>query len=151
MKNKFTIGAFAIIKDGQGKILLCHRIDRDMWNLPGGAVEKDESPWDAVVREVREETGLDVKVSRLVGVYSKSDMNDLSLDFDCKVLGGEIILNTEADQIEYFAVDDLPKNLILRHLIGINAFVENNLDVTLKVQLQRLVKDIDGTEKLYKK
>ncbi|TAH29152.1 MAG: NUDIX domain-containing protein [Oscillatoriales cyanobacterium] len=56
-----TIGAFAIIDSG-GKVLLCHRTDRDAWNLPGGRVEAAETPWAAVVREVEEEVGLLVKV-----------------------------------------------------------------------------------------
>jgi 8-oxo-dGTP diphosphatase len=46
-----AIGAFAIIVDTESRILLCHRMDLDMWNPPGGRVEVGESPSDAVVRE----------------------------------------------------------------------------------------------------
>lgn len=46
-----TIGAFAVVLDKASRVLLCHRTDRDMWNLPGGRVEADESPWVAVLRE----------------------------------------------------------------------------------------------------
>jgi 8-oxo-dGTP pyrophosphatase MutT (NUDIX family) len=65
-----TIGAFALIFDDTNRVLLCHRTDRDMWNLPGGRVESHESPWAAVAREVEEEVGLRVRVKRLLGVYS---------------------------------------------------------------------------------
>jgi len=51
----FTIGAFAFIFDEQGRILLCHRRDLNVWNLPGGGVESGELPTEAVVREVRED------------------------------------------------------------------------------------------------
>jgi 8-oxo-dGTP pyrophosphatase MutT (NUDIX family) len=52
--TKFSIGAFAILFDDQGRVLLCHRRDRDMWNLPGGGVESGELPTEAVVRETKE-------------------------------------------------------------------------------------------------
>jgi len=51
----FTIGAFAFIFNEQGRILLCHRRDLNVWNLPGGGVESGELPTEAVVREVRED------------------------------------------------------------------------------------------------
>ena len=51
---KFTIGVFGIILDEQSKILLVHRTDYDLWNLPGGRLESGESPWEGVVREIKE-------------------------------------------------------------------------------------------------
>ena len=72
-------------------MLLCHRRDHDLWNLPGGALEHGEAPWDGVIREVREETGLEVEVSGLAGVYSKPEADDLVFSFLC--LGGEIALS----------------------------------------------------------
>jgi 8-oxo-dGTP diphosphatase len=64
----FLIGAFVVIMGERGGTLLCLREDLDIWNLPGGRVERGESPWKAVVREVNEETGLEVEVERLAGV-----------------------------------------------------------------------------------
>lgn len=51
----FKIGAFAIILDEQGRVLLCHRRDIDAWNLPGGGLLSGEAPWQGVVRETKEE------------------------------------------------------------------------------------------------
>ncbi len=56
----FTLGAFAIIFDNHQRVLLSHRRDMDAWNLPGGGVESGETPVEAVIREVTEETGLEV-------------------------------------------------------------------------------------------
>jgi len=89
MKPTFTVGVFAIIRDDDRRVLLCHRRDHDLWNLPGGALEHGEAPWDGVIREVSEETGLDVEVSRLAGIYSKPEADDLVFSFLCRRTGGD--------------------------------------------------------------
>ena len=98
-KPRFTIGVFAILLDESRRVLLCHRRDFDLWNLPGGGLETGESPWTGVVREVREEAGLDVTVERLVGVYSKPESGEIVFSFLCRVVGGALTLTAEADQI----------------------------------------------------
>ncbi len=110
MQAQFTIGIFGIIFDEHKRVLLCHRRDYDLWNLPGGGLEAGESPWDGLKREVREETGLEIEIIKLAGVYSKPDKNEIVLSFLCKVISGSLTLNDEADKIEYFDVETLPKN-----------------------------------------
>lgn len=109
-EHMFRVGAFAIIFDAERKVLLCHRRDIDIWNLPGGEVESRELPTEAVVRETREETGLEVKVDRLVGVYGKPDKDELVFAFLCSVMGGEITESEEADDCRYFDLERLPVN-----------------------------------------
>lgn len=111
----FTIGAFAIIFNEEKKVLLCHRRDMDAWNLPGGGLEPGELPDEAVVREVSEETGLDVAVDHLAGVYAKPGRNDLVFSFVCKVEGGTLRETAESDACAYFSPNELPPNTLLRH------------------------------------
>ena len=69
LKHKFVLlqdGAAAIIVNDKGQILLQSRTDNDRWGLPGGCQELGERFEDTVIREVKEETRLDVKVNRLV-------------------------------------------------------------------------------------
>lgn len=106
----FTIGAFAIIFDNAGCVLLCHRRDMDLWTLPGGGMESGELPTDAVIREVKEETGLDVTIGRLIGVYGKQDRDDVVFAFTCNVTGGQLTETDESDACRYFALDDIPLN-----------------------------------------
>ncbi|MBL7021731.1 NUDIX domain-containing protein [Patescibacteria group bacterium] len=147
--NKVTIGGFAIIPNKEGKVLLCHRDDLMKWNLPGGRMEKGESPWDAVVREVKEETGLDVKVKKLVNVYSKPNAEDISFDFECEVVGGKLITTDEADKVEYFSPENLPLNTLLRHRVGIEDFMNNKGGVMLKTKIKRMFRDLDNNEVIY--
>ncbi|WP_433161381.1 NUDIX hydrolase [Kribbella sp. CA-247076] len=66
----FRLAAYAVcIQDG--RVLLAHHAPSDNWTLPGGRVEHAEDPFDAVVREVAEETGCDALVERLLGVDSR--------------------------------------------------------------------------------
>lgn len=106
----FTIGVFAVIFDDAGRVLLCHRRDIDMWNLPGGGMESGELPTEAAIREVKEETGLDVVVGRLIGVYGKRDRDDVVFTFTCDVVGGQLTETDESDACQYFALDDIPLN-----------------------------------------
>jgi len=126
-----------MIFDEKNRVLLCHRKDHDLWNLPGGALEAGEAPWDGVRREVREETGLNVEVIKLTGVYSKQDKNNIVFSFVCKIMDGQITLNDEADQIEYFEVDKLPVNTVPKQVERINDFLEAPTEVTLKIQRGR--------------
>jgi 8-oxo-dGTP diphosphatase len=106
----FLIGACAIIFDERDRVLLSHRRDLDLWNLPGGGVESGELPTEAVVRETREETGLDVVIERLVGIYGKRDKDELVFAFTCRLGGGRLSVTDEADEFRYFQVNAIPLN-----------------------------------------
>jgi 8-oxo-dGTP diphosphatase len=111
----FTIAAFAIIFDAEGRVLLCHRRDMDAWNLPGGGLETGELPTECVIREVVEETCLEVAIERLVGVYGKPGRNELIFAFVCRVTGGVLGISSESDENRYFRPEELPPNTLLKH------------------------------------
>lgn len=117
-KNKkkyesFRIAVMAVIFDEHQRILLAHRTDRDFWNLPGGKMEKGETPWAAMQREVYEEIGVRVSVERLVGVYSyqQADHDMVILTFHCVITEGQPVRTPESDNIAYFDKNELPTNL----------------------------------------
>ena len=68
--NSLVPSVTAIVTDDAGRILMVHRTDNDLWSVPGGAMDIGESISEAVVREVKEETGVDVEVTGLVGIYT---------------------------------------------------------------------------------
>jgi 8-oxo-dGTP diphosphatase len=67
------------------------------------------------VREVREETGLEVVVERLIGVYSKPGRNELVFAFVCQITGGTLRETAESDACMYYPPDGLPTNTLLKH------------------------------------
>ena len=68
--NSLVPSVTAAVRDDSGRLLLIHKIDNGFWALPGGAMDLGESIRDAAVREVEEETGVQVEVTGLVGIYT---------------------------------------------------------------------------------
>jgi ADP-ribose pyrophosphatase YjhB (NUDIX family) len=110
--NRLLPAASAIVSDGEGRILLHLRADSQLWGLPGGTMELGESIGQAVVREVKEETGLRVRPDGIVGVYSDprsivafSDgevRQQFSVCFACTVLSGRLKPSSESLQLGFF-------------------------------------------------
>ena len=130
----FTLGAFGIIFDGEGRVLLCHRRDYDLWNLPGGRVERGEAPWQACIREVEEEVGLQVEIERLSGVYYVPARDEIVFAFVCAVVAGEATTTDEADRVEYFPLEGLPRNMPPKHVERIKDALEARSETVLKAQ-----------------
>jgi len=107
----------AVIDDG--KVLLTKREDFEVWCLPGGGVEDGESLAEAGIREAKEETGLDVELTRLVGVYSRlgGGMHDVhAILYAAKPIGGELKTQpNETIEVAYFPFDQLPDELLFGH------------------------------------
>jgi mutator protein MutT len=119
VRRLIKISAFGIILDEQQRVLLCHRCDVDLWNLPGGGVEQGETPAQAVIREVKEEVGLKVAVRKLAGVYIHSNKANIAFSYVCDITGGKIRKSDEADSIAYFSFPKIPSNTYPFHVARI--------------------------------
>jgi len=129
-------GVAAIISNGEGKILLQRRSDNGLWGLPGGSVEIGESVRDAIVREVKEETGLTVEVVRLIGVYSDpafqivrypdgNVVQYISSLFACRILAGTLQTCDETLDLQFFDPANLPEDLVPMHHIRVQDWMTN--------------------------
>ena len=105
-----TVGVFAAIFDAQGRILCVRQgYGARKWTLPGGRMERGETPHEALVREVREETSFEVAPGDLIGVYSTPYKDALVLAFRATSLGRGLWHPTdEIDELGFFARDALP-------------------------------------------
>ncbi|MCQ3939448.1 MAG: NUDIX hydrolase [Chloroflexi bacterium] len=113
-EGQLRLGCSAVIFDeAREKVLLTRRQDNGRWCLPGGAMEPGESAAEACEREVWEETGLKVRASRLIGVYSNPDqlvvypdgtkVFMVVLSFEAEILEGELTLSDETTAFGYFS------------------------------------------------
>lgn len=103
------LGAACAVFDDAGRVLLSHRGDFNVWNLPGGRLDSGESLADAAAREVREETGIVPHIERLVGLYYASGWGRLTALFAGWPLGGSLKQRTaETRANAFFSLEALP-------------------------------------------
>ena len=114
--SQLKVSAAAQITN-DNKILLVKRSFepwKDFWYLPAGYIEADESPREAVIREVREETRLKIDVKKLLDVYYFNDDprgNGILIVYDCFIVGGNLSKTKEASELRYFSIEDLPVHI----------------------------------------
>ncbi len=116
--------AGCIIFDEQDRLLLQKRADCNQWGFLGGMVEFGESVEETAIREVKEESGLDVDIISLYGVYSKYFAEFTNGDkaqpivhlFKAKIIGGELIdKNDETAELQYFDLNEIPPLFCKQH------------------------------------
>lgn len=120
------LGVTVAVMQGE-YILLTKREDLEIWCLPGGEVEAGESLVQAAIRETREETGLDVRLTRLIGAYSRLGFlgSIHSLLFAAEPVGGALRLQPgETVDVGWFRADALPSALMAWHQQPIQAALQ---------------------------
>ena len=131
---RLVIGCSAVVLDeAREAVLLIRRTDNDRWCLPAGAMEPGESPEEAAIRETKEESGFDIAVLRLLGVYSSphviSEYADgnryqvLGVCFEARITGGEARTSDESSEVEFLPLERLesidlvePHRALIAHL-----------------------------------
>jgi ADP-ribose pyrophosphatase YjhB (NUDIX family) len=121
-RNVPTVGVFAAIVDDDERILCVRRDYGDhAWTIPGGGMEPREAPIEALIREVREETGYEVEVGSLIGVYSMPWKDDLVLCFQATIVSrGPWSTSGEIAEVGFFPFDGLPQPFSRRARCRIN-------------------------------
>jgi ADP-ribose pyrophosphatase YjhB (NUDIX family) len=115
----------------KGTILLTKRDDFPVWCLPGGSIDAGETIAQAAIREAFEETGLEVKLTRLVGLYSRPNWvleGSHAVLFSAEIVGGDLIKNTqETVDAAFFSPSELPAELIWWHRQRIKDALSGNM------------------------
>lgn len=122
-KVRVRVGTAVVVRNRNGYILLELRSDNGLWGLPGGRIEPRESVEQAAIREVKEETGLTVKITRLLGVYSGPAgrivtypgrwgvVHLVDVLLEARVVSGRVKASRESEELRYFRPNDLPARI----------------------------------------
>jgi 8-oxo-dGTP pyrophosphatase MutT (NUDIX family) len=111
-RAKFRASVAALIFDRQGRILLFkHTYRKFEWGIPAGGLEYNEQPENAIVREFFEETGMQIKVEKLLAAESSKEDRNISLIYLCTIASGSFTESSEISEMRYFGVNDLPQML----------------------------------------
>jgi ADP-ribose pyrophosphatase YjhB (NUDIX family) len=136
----------------EGKILLTKREDFEVWCLPSGGVEEGESLAEAAIRETKEETGIDVELTRLVGVYSRLGgiPHVHAVLYEAKPIGGDLKLQLgETIDVKYFASDEIPREIAFAHQKRIADAFGRKSGISVKQEILILGKPAANREELY--
>ena len=111
-------GCDVFVVNSENKVLLIRRTDNNMWALPGGCQNLDETPKDCAIRECFEETGLHVQITDLLGVWSSKCYEYINypwkenmfthIVYKAVVSGGKETISSESNEIGWFMYDRLP-------------------------------------------
>jgi ADP-ribose pyrophosphatase YjhB (NUDIX family) len=120
--NSIAVAVSAFIQDDDGRILMIRRTDNRLYSIPGGQVEPGETLTEAAVREAREETGVDIEVTGLIGIYSNPNhviaydngeiRQEFSICFRAKPTGGELCTSSESSEVLWMTSDGLDESNI---------------------------------------
>lgn len=117
--NSLVPGGSALVVDTDGSILMQRRSDSGNWSLPGGVMEIGETLEQCVVRETREESGLDIEITGLLGIYTDPAhviayedgevRQEFNITYYGRVVGGRIAVSAESTEVRFIRPDELPE------------------------------------------
>ena len=134
--TRVRVGTGVIITDNRGWILLEKRSDCSTWGLPGGRIEPGESVIETAIREAKEETGLDVEITRLLGVYSEPEnrivtyldngdvVHLVDIIVEARILSGKLTISEESEDLQFFDIENLPNELVPPSIVPLQDFLK---------------------------
>jgi ADP-ribose pyrophosphatase YjhB (NUDIX family) len=133
-----AVAVAGVVVDDAGRVLVVQRRDNGRWEAPGGVLELGETFEQGVRREVEEETGVDVEVQRLTGVYKNMKRGVVALVFRCRPIGGTLRETEESQQVEWLTAPEVHKRLMPAFAVriedalrgGVSVRAHDGVDVT---------------------
>ncbi|WP_040772663.1 NUDIX domain-containing protein [Nocardia pneumoniae] len=115
--NSLVPGGSALVVDDNGAILMQRRADSGNWSLPGGTMEIGETLEQCVIRETKEETGLDIEITGLLGIYTDPEhviaysdgevRQEFNVTYYAQVIGGQLLVSDESTDVRFLHPDQL--------------------------------------------
>src|SRR3954447_16994211 len=123
---KHSVSVAAAIIDDEGRFLAIRRADNGAWEPPGGVLELDESIEAGLIREVEEETGLQVEPTALTGVYKNIRRGIVALVFRCRVLGETSRPTPESLDVQWLTREQLDAHMTEAYRVRLTDAVDDD-------------------------
>ena len=134
--NSLVVAVAVVVRDAFGRLLMIERTDNGLWAIPGGAQDIGETTRQAAVREVREETGIEVDITGVVGIYSDPRhviayddgevRQEFSIVFSAAPVGGQLRTSSESRQV---------------HWVEPNQVEHLNIQSSMRLRIQHALED----------
>ncbi|ODU03204.1 MAG: NUDIX hydrolase [Pseudonocardia sp. SCN 72-86] len=124
-----SVAVAGVVVNDAGRVLVVQRRDNGRWEAPGGVLELGETFEKGVRREVEEETGVDVEVQRLTGVYKNMKHGVVALVFRCRPIGGTRRETEESQQVEWLTAAEIHKRLMPAFAVRIEDALHDGVSV----------------------
>ena len=108
---KHSVSVAGIVVRDDGRVLAVRRRDNHHWEPPGGVLELAETFDQGVRREVLEETGIEVQVERLAGVYKNMLRGIVAIVFRCSPVGGQLTPTAEASSVRWLTIQEIQQRM----------------------------------------
>ena len=105
MEYTHFVSVAGLVCNDKDEILLLKSPNRG-WEYPGGMVEPGETLQDALIREIKEETGIDVEITGFIGVCKNIQKDIVNIDFSCKYIGGDLVTSDESLEVKWVRKDE---------------------------------------------
>lgn len=129
------VSTVVFIIQGSAILLVKQDYGQQYWSLPGGVVEPGESVEEGAIREVKEETGLDIRIRRVIGIYSKPAQSSIAISLEGEITGGELHPDHEILECGFFQPDHLPLP-VREHLHHrLQDFLQNHPQALLRTEI----------------
>lgn len=109
--RRHSVSAAGVIVNREGNILVIKRRDNGEWQPPGGVLELAETIEEGLRREILEETGIEVSIDRLTGVYKNMGLGVIALVFQCAPRGGQIRTSSETEEVRWMSTDEIQSTM----------------------------------------
>ena len=100
MNYTHFVSVAGLVSNDNGEILLI-KSPRRGWEYPGGMVEPGETFQEALIREIKEETGVDAEIIGFIGLCKNVEKDVVNIDFVCKYIGGELTTSNESSDVKW--------------------------------------------------
>ena len=107
MTSKHSVSVAGVVTNNKNEVLLIKRADNGNWEIPGGVLENLEKIQEGVHREIMEETGVEVQINFLSGIYKNIPVGVVALVFNCSYVGGDLLTSSESVEVKWVKAENL--------------------------------------------